>query len=431
MKTRHLVVCFALALLTFTQTWAAQGISLIGVATIPGDARDLSGLTGPVTGAAGTIPHDQLGSFGSGIAYTGHDDVYVAVNDRGWSDGLTVPSYIDRFQFFHLKIDAVNHTVTPTLLDTRFFKDQFGRTFVGDAGAFTPPPLRFDPEGVRIGVNGNFYVSDEYGPYIYEFDRQGNLVRSIAVPPKFLIANPNATGALELPPGNTSGRQANRGMEGLAISPDGRFLYGLMQNALIQDGALNASNSRRGINNRLLQIDLMTGATMEFVYQLTDRSYGANELLAINDHEFLAIERDGSAPAASPRFKKIYKITITPSTTDVSNHLLPQTGTTYPLPDVGTFTPVVKSEFLDFFDPQFGLAPDSIPEKPEGLGFGPDLPDGRHTLIVTSDNDLMTGIPTYFWVFAIDPSALPGYQAQTLPGPFFPPGQVQKITGGK
>jgi len=34
--------------------------------------------------------------------------------------------------------------------------------------------------------------------------------------------------------GNTAVRQGNRGMEGLAISPDGRTLFGMMQNALIR-----------------------------------------------------------------------------------------------------------------------------------------------------------------------------------------------------
>ena len=58
-------------------------------------------------------------------------------------------------------------------------------------------------------------------------------------------------------------------MEGLAITPDGTKLYGIMQNPLIQDGALNASNSRRGINDRILEIDMATGQTREFLYVWT------------------------------------------------------------------------------------------------------------------------------------------------------------------
>jgi hypothetical protein len=85
---------------------------------------------------------------------------------------------------------------------------------------------RFDPEGVRVDRDGNFYISDEYGPYIRKFNRQGHLLARIAVPEKFLldpvsghrsgdINNPVDAASLELTPANNiTGRQANRGMEG-------------------------------------------------------------------------------------------------------------------------------------------------------------------------------------------------------------------------
>jgi hypothetical protein len=60
------------------------------------------------------------------------------------------------------------------------------------------------------------------------------LLRRIVVPSGFFIASPSSdpnTG-LAIP-----GRQGNRGMEGLAISPDSMTLFGIMQNALIQDPA--------------------------------------------------------------------------------------------------------------------------------------------------------------------------------------------------
>ncbi|MEO7157218.1 MAG: esterase-like activity of phytase family protein [Vicinamibacterales bacterium] len=84
---------------------------------------------------------------------------------------------------------------------------------------------RFDPEGAAVGRHGTLFVSDEYGPAILEFNRQGHLVRRIAVPDKFLIANPSgdvdpAGNSLELYTAlNIAGRQANRGMEGPAIAP--------------------------------------------------------------------------------------------------------------------------------------------------------------------------------------------------------------------
>ena len=39
------------------------------------------------------------------------------------------------------------------------------------------------------------------------------------------------------------GRQANRGMEGLAITPNGRTLVGIMQNALLQDNGVDPGDA--------------------------------------------------------------------------------------------------------------------------------------------------------------------------------------------
>src|SRR5262249_44524240 len=143
--------------------------------------------------------------------------------------------------------------IHPTLLDTRLLTDESGQPFVGAANVFD---RRLDPEGIRVAYNGDFYVSDEYGPNLLEFDRQGHLVRRIDVLSKFLIANPSGDPNAELL-GNAAGRQANRGMEGLAITPDGGMLVGMMQNALLQDHGLTpGTTDRLGVNNRILTVDV-------------------------------------------------------------------------------------------------------------------------------------------------------------------------------
>ena len=111
-------------------------------------------------------------------------------------------------------------------------------------------------------------------------------------------------------------------MEGLAISPDGKTLFGIMQNALIQDNGLSGTD-RLGLNNRILKFDLRTGETQEYVYVLDaiNRGQGVCEMLAINDHEFLVVERDNrsflQSPPQAPTRKTIYKIDLT-GATDVS-----------------------------------------------------------------------------------------------------------------
>ena len=409
------------------------GVTLIGKGLIDGSALDKSGLTGNICQAgapANCIPKAIFGGFGSDLTYTGHDDVFIAAPDRGPFDGLTDVPYLDRFHFLHITTDvgAPFPNIHTTLLETRFLKNQAGQTFVGAAGAFVAnndaATLRLDPEGIRVGAGGTFFLSDEYGPYVFEFDRQGNLLRRLGVPSKFLIANPSSDPNAELT-GNTSGRQANRGMEGLAISPDGSTLFGIMQNALLQDHGLNpGTTDRLGLNNRILKIDLATGETHEYVYVLDaiNRGEGVSEILAINDHEFLLIERDNRSnlqtPPQAPTRKNIYKIDLA-GAADVSGIASLPAGA---LPS-GVVS-VTKSLFINLLDPVFNLAP-TIAEKIEGLAWGPDLPDGSHVLYVVSDNDLNPSLATQIYSFAIDPSVL-NFQPQFLPGPFYPPGQVKK-----
>jgi len=179
--------------------------------------------------------------------------------------------------------------------------NESGQNFTGSSSAIdTSVPsssLRLDPEGIRVGSTGQLYVSDEYGPYVYQVNQNGQRVSTLAVPSKFTIDHPNADGTLELPPNNASGRQSNRGMEGLAITPSGNKLYGIMQSPLIQDGGLNAANSRVGLNTRILEMTVGSTLTREFLYPLSAASNGISEILAVNDSQFLVSERDGNAGA--------------------------------------------------------------------------------------------------------------------------------------
>jgi hypothetical protein len=212
----------------------------------------------------------------------------------------------------------------------------------------------------------------------------------------------------------------------LAISPGGSTLFGIMQNALLQDHGLNPppSTDRLGLNNRILKVDLATGETHEYVYVLDaiNRGQGVSEILAINDHEFLVVERDNrsnlQSPPQAPTRKTIYKIDLN-GATDVSAIASLPAGA---LP-VG-ITPVTKSLFINLLDADFNLS-STIPEKIEGLSWGPDLPDGRHLLYVISDNDLNPSLATQIYAFAIEPALL-NFQEQLLPDPLFPPGQVKK-----
>jgi hypothetical protein len=124
-----------LAIMSFAATalWGASepGITFIGRGEIPGSQLDKSSLPGFIcqTGnPANCIPNATLGGLGSAVTYTGFDNLYLAVPDRGPFDGRTDIPYLDRFHFMHLSVDRSKNpntgilNIQTTLLDTRLLR---------------------------------------------------------------------------------------------------------------------------------------------------------------------------------------------------------------------------------------------------------------------------------------------------------------------
>jgi hypothetical protein len=191
-------------------------------------------------------------------------------------------------------------------------------------------------------------------------------VKSFQLPAYLYVSNLSPQGAVEIS-GNTSGRVANKGMEGLAITPDGKTLVGAMQAELIQD----PKNLLR-----IVTIDIATGATHEFGYLLSTGS-GVSDIVAINDHQFLVYERDGLGNGNAAKVKQLFEIDLA-GATDIIN----LTGA------VATAAAVKKSLVLDLVSAlnADGIPSDQIPAKIEGLAFGQDIDVNgalEHTLFVS------------------------------------------------
>jgi hypothetical protein len=266
-------------------------------------------------------------------------------------------------------------------------------------------------------------VSDEYGPYVYQFDRAtGERTKVFTLPSEFAINNLSSKGATEIS-GNTTGRVANKGMEGLAISPDGKTLIGFEQSPLIQDGGDG------GRMNRIVTIDTATGATKQYAYdnRITDpansaktKTYNSSEIMALNDHQFLVLERDGKGLGdGSPAvMKRIFLVDINGAqdVTGISGeaNLLAKA--------------VTKTLFLDIKAAlnAAGITDDKIPAKLEGMSFGKDVVVNgvtTHTLYIGNDNDFLATVggiqnPNQFFVFGVtdaDLSALSAtYEAESF-----------------
>ena len=129
-----------------------------------------------------------------------------------------------------------------------YFSGRSDNFAVGNS--LNPNNGRLDPEGIRVSNDGkSIFVSDEYGPCIHEFDPRGRRLRSLNLPGELLLANPGEMSPSEKQDRPARGCRPNAGLDGLAISPDGRLLYGLMQGPLIQDGG------REGIQVRIVELN--------------------------------------------------------------------------------------------------------------------------------------------------------------------------------
>ena len=304
------------------------------------------------------------------------------MSDRGPGGGTI--SYETRVQRFTLDVDKNTGAISNfQIAQTIKFKN------AGNAmNGLAPSPSNmlgnaFDPEGFAINPkNGNFLVSDEYGPSLYEFDRSGQRVRSFTTPDNIVPRNagtgtPNYAGDT----GNTAGKRTNRGFEGLAVSPDGQYTYTMLQSAMLDEGGGN------GVYDRIVKFDNTTGkAVAQYAYKMEGSSQGrgTSALVAINDHEFKVIERNNrgvgvDSNLASPN-KKVFTLDLT-GATDVTNLDLDAAGV--------VFTAVSKNTtpFIDLAANTLLELGGKVPEKWEGLTIGPKLNDGSYLILVGTDND--------------------------------------------
>jgi hypothetical protein len=357
---------------------------------------------------------DRVGYF-SDIYYDPHRNEWWGLSDRGPGGGVL--SYGTRMQRFTLDIHPVTGTIAKfKIVETIEFKNKLGEPLDGIAPSFTLDASNlgeaFDPEGLVVHPRtGHLLVSDEYGPSLYEFGRDGTLVRAFKTPEN--LKPVTADGSYNFDGDGATGRRTNRGFEGLAISPDGTHAYAMLQSAMVNEGGSN------GVCNRIVKFDVATGAAVaQFAYEMEAASQGRgiSALVAVNADQFLVLERNnrgiGVGADAAPPNKKVFRISLT-GATDVSDVLLSNADCP-PLPHVG----VTKNAtpFLDLGADTLPALGKRVPEKWEGLTIGPRLSDGSYVVLAGTDNDYsvtQNGSGTQFDVYFNFPAALadPAYDA--------------------
>jgi hypothetical protein len=287
--------------------------------------------------------------------------------------------------------------------------------------------LSLDNEAIVRLPDGSMFISDEYGPNIYRFSAQGRLMSATQPPaalvpmrhgkPNFASNNPGPGAAEPDPKDPETGRQNNQGLEGMAMTPDGKFLIAVLQSATRQDGGDSASTRQ---HTRALVYDASDLAHLKLAHEYVvplpvfkdakgkTKVAAQSEIVALSDTKFLMLARDSGngqgLKGEASLYRKIDIIDLS-SATDIANG--PFDGADKPVAPKGVLdpsvTPAKSTPFIDINDAaelgRFGLhnggAKDhnELSEKWEAMSLAsvldPKLPDD-YFLFVANDNDFLT-----------------------------------------
>jgi hypothetical protein len=314
----------------------------------------------------------QFGGL-SGFAYDNRRRVYYALSD----DQVNA-------RFYTLRIDVKHGPPTVEIVDVTTLRDAAGATFASNS---------LDPEGLALTKDGTLVLTSEgfanrlIDPWVREFSLDGRELASFPVPAAFL---PDA--------GGSRGVRLNLGFESAGVTPSGRYLFTANEGALVQDGP--PATVGAGSPVRILRYDLKTRTLdRQYVYWADPIAEppvpstqfavsGVVELLPLNKEHLLSMERSFSVGApGTGNTIRLYRVDLT--------HADDVNGFDSLATLLAGLEPAEKTLLLDL--DALGIPLDNV----EAMAFGPDLPDGRRTLVLVSDNNFSPAAFTQFLLFAV------------------------------
>lgn len=249
-----------------------------------------------------------------------------------------------------------------------------------------------------ISLEGNDEPPHQRETRILRARRDGLVTGQLNVPPSF---RPAPSGE---PP---RGARANLGLEGLSISPSGRYLFASSEEALFQDGEWATFDA--GSRVRLARWDLERGgepsehlyATEPVVPRLAAPSVadgGVSEIVALDDTRLLVLERAFVKNAE----RAVNTIRIFEAEIETVNRAAAPGGSAS-----APNAPAVLSKrlVLDLADvvARFDEGRREL-DNFEGMTLGPRLPSGNRSLLLVSDDNFSARQRTVFLAFELHAS---------------------------
>lgn len=338
-----------------------------------------------------TIPHEQtynktkVGGI-SGITYNPKSNKWYLLSDdrsehspsRFYEANL---NYNLR-QFNDINIKNVNSLKQPNG-SNYISKKQFSnksKDIVAD-----PESIRFDPLTNNILYTSEGDRSLGLNPFIRFSNLNGDFISELPI-----------NKSLKMDTQSKKGFRNNLAIEGSTFSVDGTSIWTSMEAPVIQDGPVPTADS--GALSRITQYDRRGNVLSEYAYPIDSVPHvgdnaktaenGVSEMLAINNHEFITLER-ASVQTSEGTFKnyvRIYKIDVTHAS-DIKDTQTLQNA---------EVTPVKKKLVANLNDEQLDKV-DNI----EGMTFGKKLANGNDSLVIVSDNNFNKSQISQFIVFEV------------------------------
>lgn len=262
---------------------------------------------GPPSGALATPANGRQGPFpgqvipGFSAAIDNHDGTFWAQPDNGFgakgnSADFLLRLYLVKPQWRTASggpgtVKVLRHV---TLSDPRRV---VGLPIVHETGDRLLTGDDFDIESVQRDRDGSFWIGDEFGPYVLHVDARGRL---LSAPVPFPLGkspqNPTLGGAAPT-------TQQSGGFEAMAQSADRRFLYPIVEKALVGD----ADKRRRVVSELDTRTGRYTGRTWD--YRVDADADLVADAQIVSGGRLLVLERDDLDGAAAVT-KKVYEVRL-------------------------------------------------------------------------------------------------------------------------
>jgi hypothetical protein len=239
---------------------------------VPGSEPSGAALsTAPVNGVAAPWDDQPVQGF-SGVLRNG-DGTYDVLSDNGYGTKANSADFLLRIQ----RLGPVVRTGKVDVLGGVNLTDPDRKvTFPLVRADRVLTGADFDVESIVRGRDGSLWIGDEFGPWLLHFDRAGRLLTA-PIPLPGVRAPENPAGSPNL--------GSSKGFEGMASSPDGRYLYPLLEGTVTGDTPGDL---------RMNEFDSRTGGYTgrRFTYRLEAPGNSIGDAIPIDADRFLIIERD-------------------------------------------------------------------------------------------------------------------------------------------